>query len=1189
MADLARLVIEIKINGAKNATKDLNDVSQSGEKADNSLKKLNNTANNTSRTMNTTASSFKIVGRDMIRYFTVPLTAAAAASAKFSLDLDRGLGSVQTLLADTFENNTERAYEFRDAVTSAASDSGKSFNDLTAGLYQVVSAFQDNEDTIGRFNAVVDASVAGLSTSTEALNLISAVTKAYGDTSTAAAKKASDLAFEAVRLGQTTFPQLANAIQGVTANANRLGVSQEELFAVYATLTGVTGDASEVTTQFSRSLLSLENPTKTMMKLYEQFGVQTGKQFIKAVGGFGNAMKVVYETAEKSGIPLQDLITRQTGIIAASALGSQQLETYREKLEDVADYAGATEKAVENFKEGINETGQTLSEVIADFKNLGAEIGNSFLPKIVTLLEGIESLASGIVNFLSPEVVSLTGLFLGMTGPMLLLIGSGQRLYSLIKSLTTATTGWGLAMKTAFPLILATTAAVTAAVWIYNKWQESEEKRIESLKKEVSGLKELIDEYENANSSMKLNVDQVQALIEKYPRLSRYLDGTTTSINKVREAMLQLAEVETRETLSKEIKNYQKTYKELEKAYKTYQDLMATPLNMQEEDLNFSSYVERDLEIVNKYKNKLNEIYQSIQTSGKDMGFTITRLDGEVIPLTDDLIFFFNTTKEGFLDLSSLTGDAADDTGKNIEGIGDGLKSWEQVFSEVTGTPIERFTEKIAELNEEGEKVGDTFKGIGVDGITMGENAANEYIKMLDSIISNSQQISDLSGGQISSAELYEDAINNVVTSLESLLNYLPELMIKGQEFKIPDNVIQSLSKYLAKYRELAKELKVTEILDTYSKDISSLETLNKLYPEWISNTELAEEKQDALKNAIEDLIDAKATDTEEFKALIQAYKDSIDPMEKFFDTYNKGMEQIDKGSDVLTAAFANIAFNLLKNEEEISNTSQALEGLSGIMPEISGYVNDFNQQLKIVDDTFKIFAATIGYVAGTLLGNVFLDGLVAVGKALATNEDAATSFAEAVSDAAKEILDNLPTMLLQAGLSLLSTNPTLYWPYAVGLIAASGIVSLGSGLAEGYTSTLDEEANAKGNIFSGALRAYASGGTFTNAIVNAPTKFLANGGLNIMGEAGPEAVMPLTRTTDGNLGVLATGGNGGNEVTVNIINNAGAKVSQTTRETSSGKEVTVMVEKMIDNYFSTGKGDRAIRTRFKGVSTRGN
>lgn len=65
----------------------------------------------------------------------------------------------------------------------------------------------------------------------------------------------------------------------------------------------------------------------------------------------------------------------------------------------------------------------------------------------------------------------------------------------------------------------------------------------------------------------------------------------------------------------------------------------------------------------------------------------------------------------------------------------------------------------------------------------------------------------------------------------------------------------------------------------------------------------------------------------------------------------------------------------------------------------------------------------------------------------------------------------------------------------------------------------------AKGKAFSGGVEYFANGGAFTNSIVNRPTAFGTGTGIGVMGEAGPEAIMPLTRTSDGQLGVKGMGG----------------------------------------------------------------
>lgn len=115
-----------------------------------------------------------------------------------------------------------------------------------------------------------------------------------------------------------------------------------------------------------------------------------------------------------------------------------------------------------------------------------------------------------------------------------------------------------------------------------------------------------------------------------------------------------------------------------------------------------------------------------------------------------------------------------------------------------------------------------------------------------------------------------------------------------------------------------------------------------------------------------------------------------------------------------------------------------------------------------------------------------------------------------------------------------------------------------GGGVAVGGSSVAPSAGvgmflSAKGNAFGGGgAEMFANGGAFTNGIYSQPTPFMfAKGGgfaLGGMGEAGSEAVMPLSRGSNGKLGVDASGmsGGGGNTYQINITVEGGKDPEET-------------------------------------------
>jgi phage-related minor tail protein len=171
----------------------------------------------------------------------------------------------------------------------------------------------------------------------------------------------------------------------------------------------------------------------------------------------------------------------------------------------------------------------------------------------------------------------------------------------------------------------------------------------------------------------------------------------------------------------------------------------------------------------------------------------------------------------------------------------------------------------------------------------------------------------------------------------------------------------------------------------------------------------------------------------------------------------------------------------------------------------------------------------------------------------------------------------------MQAGLQLIAQGQ---WPLGLGLMAAG----LGDAVIAGYVNgkTQSSKANALGAVYGDeAYSAFAKGGTFTNQVVAKPTYFrFAKGsgfGTGLMGEAGPEAIMPLTRGADGSLGVSASGIGGGDvqvNIPVTVYSDEPVEVHDTEDENGQRK-IEILVGSMINQHIAGGKADRALKGRY--------
>lgn len=180
--------------------------------------------------------------------------------------------------------------------------------------------------------------------------------------------------------------------------------------------------------------------------------------------------------------------------------------------------------------------------------------------------------------------------------------------------------------------------------------------------------------------------------------------------------------------------------------------------------------------------------------------------------------------------------------------------------------------------------------------------------------------------------------------------------------------------------------------------------------------------------------------------------------------------------------------------EAQIASLEGTLGSASGVVSAFEGELAKMEQSL--VFTTREVSALTLGFSSG--LRRAF-DGVVFDGIRLS----------DALGDVAQSMIDTVYNVAI---------SPV---QNAVGGALAQGLNGLLSGVMP----------FANGAAFSqGRVTPFAKGG-----VVASPTRFPMRGGTGLMGEAGAEAIMPLTRGADGRLGVQAQGGGRAMTVIMNI------------------------------------------------------
>lgn len=472
------------------------------------------------------AKTLELGWRSLIRVFGIQFAARAVASVvsafvdgiKAAKDFEIQLAEIQTISKEFAAGSIN---DVASVVERLSAQFGRPVEDVAKGLYQTLSnQIGDAAESTRFLTDALEFSVATVTSTENAVDLLSGVLNAYGLTA-ASTTRISDELFKTIELGRVTGTELANTYGRITTLSAQLGVSTAEVDAALAELTINGVKASDALTQLSNLYLKLVQPSTNLKKAFKELGVASAEAGILLFGLEGFLQKLAGNKTALSEVA--DLLGGRIRAIRGASTLLTNAERLNKELIAIQQSAGATRAAFEL----INQTNaQKLNTQLDDARNSVIEFGRSAISALVTFIELVGG-AKIALTALATGIGTLVG------GALLVFFTqSAAALFGLSSSITVAA-----ASVTALNAVI---VAAAAAVLVLTGNFLSAQDGIKNIVSQVSDLQKLADIDIKINVAKALpGIQAAQTAVKTSGQLiEQNLSSQLLAVNKAREANL---------------------------------------------------------------------------------------------------------------------------------------------------------------------------------------------------------------------------------------------------------------------------------------------------------------------------------------------------------------------------------------------------------------------------------------------------------------------------------------------------------------------------------------------------------------------------------------------------------------------------------------------------------------------------
>jgi len=422
------------------------------------------------------ANKAQKVGADLSNIGRQGMMLGAALAAPFvlgvkkAIEFESAFSEVTTLLGDVTDAELK---DLENGVLDMAAAMGQDAVTATNALYQAVSASVPKENIISFLEVAGKAAIGGLTDVETSVDTLSTVVNSFGEDLsqwgdyTERATHVSDVLFQTIKGGKTTFTELAQNVGNVASTASAAGVSLEELAAGYATLTKNGVNTAASTTALMQTFMSLLKVTPDAREEFERLEIDL-EGFQKGSVSFIDILKQIAEKTGGTAIAMSKLTPNTRALKGALILARDGGKMFEDELKKIHKATGAADEAfkimAKTVKQQLKVAWQTLNVSLI-------KTGQVILPEIIEQLKKIQPHLDKLVEYAKKDPDAFKEQILGWAKAVGIFLVSMTSLFvvgkviTIIAGVTKAIAMLVIGLKVLVITLYAVNTAANAAAW----------------------------------------------------------------------------------------------------------------------------------------------------------------------------------------------------------------------------------------------------------------------------------------------------------------------------------------------------------------------------------------------------------------------------------------------------------------------------------------------------------------------------------------------------------------------------------------------------------------------------------------------------------------------------------------------------------------------------------------------------